>query len=145
MAHKYIEALLDNIKTQLSDINPDMAHICVDITIYISKVPESKSHLTFQDLYQTVSNRESVDEDDFYEAVFFLIRRLQILEQKHEALNPKLGRYERVPDEQEIIEAISERDFFNPFTGQSLTLEEFSEQVLPYFSPSTSFIRAVNA
>ena len=66
-----------------------------------------------------------------------------VLEQHFEALD-RSGNYKIVPDRQQILDDIKQHEFFNPFTGDELSEEQFGEQVITFFSPTQNLIQAVS-
>lgn len=141
MDNKFVIELKKEIKTILMSRKPDIIQPCLEIINYVSIAPERKMHLSFQDLYRVCTK---VSENDFYDAVFFLTRKkTAVLTQNFEALHPRLG-YKAVPNREEILQAMRDDDLYNPFTGDELTEDEFGEQVLTYFTPSSDFMRLLN-
>ncbi|MBE9578031.1 MULTISPECIES: hypothetical protein [Moraxella] len=135
----FLSDVKDKIKE--SRISDDMAKVCFAIIDYLSTEPDKKTHLTFARLYDI---SPKVDENTFYNAVFLLTRhKFGVLEQNFEAINCR-GDYQIVPDKQQIIDDIKEKEFFNPFTGKELSEQEFGEQVLTFFSPTQKMMQAVN-
>lgn len=129
------------IKENLDHFNTEMVEVCYAIIDYVSVGPAKKSHLSFIDLYRI---SPKVDEEIFYDAVFYLTRKnINVLTQEFEALDPKYG-FKQVPDKEQILEDMRNEEFFNPFTGELLTEQEFGVQVLSYFSPSCEFVRKLN-
>ena len=133
------------IKILISDnhtVGQDMQAVCFAIIDYISVGTETKVHLNFDDLYRI---SPEVDENIFYDAIFYLTRPpISILSQEFEALDPIEGRYIEVPDKQEIIEDMRKEEYYNPHTGDKLTLEDFGRQVLTFFKPSKRFMGATS-
>ena len=136
---KEIKILISNNPT----VKKDMQAVCLAIIDYISVGPETKSHLNFDDLYRV---SPVVDEDIFYDAVFYLTRPpVSVLSQEFEALDPTEGIYIEVPDKQEIIEDMRKEEYYNPHTGDELTLEDFGIQVVTFFKPSERFMGTTSA
>ncbi|MEN8549774.1 hypothetical protein ABFW07_10210 [Acinetobacter soli] len=139
MDHVFGEDIKKTIAEQLGHTNGDMATVCFKLFDYIANDPTRKMHLTFIDLYNVVS---PVNENLFYSCVFFLTRKdIDVLTQKFEAWNNNRSRWQVVPDLNEIIIAISEKDYFNPFSGDPLDEVSFSKQVVTFFSPSETIIQ----
>lgn len=135
----FLSDVKDRIKA--SPIDDDVTAVCFAIIDYLSTEPNKKTHLTFTRLYEITPK---VDDEIFYDAVFLLTKnKFSVLEQHFEALDHD-GTYKIVPDRQQIIDDIKNQDFFNPFTGQSLTEEQFGKQVLTFFSPTDKLIQAIN-
>lgn len=130
------------IKSLISDnqaVDKNMQAVCFAIIDYISVGAETKIHLNFDDLYRI---SPKVEEGVFYDAVFYLTRPpISVLSQEFEALEPTEGRYIEVPDRQEIIDDMRKEEYYNPFTGDKLTLEDFGTQILTFFKPSERFMR----
>lgn len=109
---------------------------------YVSIAPSKKGHLTFVDLYKHVD--PSTSEDIFYSAVFFLTKNnVNVLTQKYEAYNSLINRFEAVSDlddVREILDSVASGEYIHPLNGYVLTAEEFNQQVLTYFSPSSVFV-----
>ena len=119
-------------------INKDMQAVCFAIIDYVSVGPETKNHLNFDDLYRV---SPVVDEDIFYDAVFYLTRPpVSILSQEFEALDPIENTYIEVPDKQEIIEDMNNN--LSDYDKYKLTLEDFGRQVVTFFKPSKRFLGA---
>lgn len=139
MDHIFEKEFKRTILEQLGHTNNDMAIVCLELFDYIANDPTKKMHLTFIDLYKVIS---PVNENLFYSCVFFLTRKdIDVLTQKFEAWNNKRSRWQIVPDFDDIIMAISEKDYFNPFSGDQLDEVSFSEQVVTFFSPSETIIQ----
>lgn len=135
----FLSTIKDKIKA--SRISDDMASVCFAIIDYLSTEPNKKSHLTFSRLYEI---SPKVDDETFYDAVFLLTKnKFGVLEQHFEALDGS-GNYKSVTDRQQILDDIKEQEFFNPFTGDELSEEQFGEQVLTFFSPTQKLIQAVS-
>lgn len=133
--------LKSKIKENLDHFDTEVVEVCYAIIDYVSVGPTKKSHLSFIDLYRV---SPKVDEEIFYDAVFYLTRKnINVLTQEFEALDPKYG-FKQVPDKEQILEDMRNEKFFNPFTGELLTEQEFGEQVLSYFTPSCEFVRKLN-
>ncbi|WP_455802692.1 hypothetical protein [Acinetobacter baumannii] len=63
--------------------------------------------------------------------------------QKFEAYNSAIDRYEAIlesEDIKEILDSIASGEYVHPLNGNILTAEEFSKQVLTFFSPSQVFV-----
>lgn len=134
---------LSNVKDKIkaSHISNDMTAVCFAIIDYLSTELNKKTHLTFARLYDI---SPKVDDEVFYDAVFLLTKhKIGILEQHFEAVNRR-GVFQIVPDRQQILDSIREQEFFNPFTGQELTEEQFGKQVLTFFSPTKKLMQAIN-
>lgn len=123
-------------------INEKMASVCLSIIDHVSVGPETRTHLTFADLYRI---SPKVDENIFYEAVFYLTNRnINVLTQEFEALDLR-GVFKAVPDREEILECMRNDELFNPFTGIDLSDEQFGKEVITYFSVSPEFVSLSNA
>ena len=135
----FVSNVKDKIKA--AHISDDMIAVCFAVIDYLSTEPNKKTHLTFRRLYEI---SPKVDDETFYDAVFLLTKnKFSVLEQHFEALD-RDGIYKIVPDRQQIIDDIKNQEFFNPFTGQELSEQEFGEQVLTFFSPTQKLIQAIN-
>jgi len=141
VTHRIVLDLKSRIKENLDHFDTEMVEVCYAIIDYVSVGPTKKSHLSFIDLYRI---SPKVEDEIFYDAVFYLTRKnINVLTQEFEALDPKYG-FKQVPDKEQILEDMRNEEFFNPFTGESLTEQEFGEQVLSYFTPSCEFVRKLN-
>lgn len=141
MEHKTVSSIKNNI-IENSHIGKQMADICLSIIDHVSIGSKTRTHLTFKDLHNLNPN---VDEDVFYDAVFYLTRvNVNVLVQQFEALHPRNG-FVAVPNRKEIIEDMRNDELSNPFTGEELSEEEFGKQVITYFSVSPEFMRLSNA
>ncbi|MDC5278144.1 hypothetical protein OHX04_04825 [Acinetobacter baumannii] len=140
MEHSFVLEIKDRIKTN-HHVEDDMASVCYAIIDYVSIKPSQKSHLSFLDLYRI---SPKVDEEVFYDAVFYLTRKyINVLVQEFEALDLQ-GFFSQVPDREQILEDMRNEEFFNPFSGKPLTEEEFGQEVLTYFTPSPYFMEMFN-
>lgn len=136
MEYLFILEIKHKIKTN-RHVKEDMANVCYAIIDYVAIKPSQKTHLSFLDLYRISPN---VDEDIFYDAVFFLTKKpINVLFQEFEALNLR-GEFQQVPDREQILEDMRNEEFYNPFSGKLLTEEEFGLEVLTYFTPSPYFV-----
>ena len=142
MNETFVLKIKNHVESNLRDINEDMNRVCLAIIDHVAVGPSKKSHLTFTELYRI---SPKVNEDDFYEAVFYLTKKnVNVLKQQFEAFDPNSG-FKSVPDREQIFEDMRNEDFYNPFTGQKLTEQQFGEQVPTYFSPSEYFMEMIDA
>ncbi|WP_288454528.1 hypothetical protein [uncultured Acinetobacter sp.] len=140
MEHSFVLDIKNKIQTN-RHIKEDMANVCYAIIDYVSIKPSQKNHLSFLDLYRV---SPKVDEDIFYDAVFYLTRKhINVLVQEFEALD-LYGSFTQVPDREQILEDMRNEEFFNPFSGKPLTEEEFGQEILTYFTPSPCFMEMFN-
>lgn len=138
----FVNELKSKVFSNLSDIDGDMAEVCLAIIEHVSVGPSKKSHLTFVDLY---SISPKVNEDVFYKAVFYLTRKnIDVLEQQFEAIEPRTCSFQSIPNREDFIEDMRDGELYNPFIGNLLSEEEFGKQVLTYFSPSKCFVEKIN-
>lgn len=138
----FVTKLKSKVCSNLSDIDKDMAEVCLAIIDHVSVGPSKKPHLTFIDLYRI---SPQVNEEVFYEAVFYLTKRsVDVLEQQFEAIEPRTNSFQSIPNRQGFIEDMRDGELYNPFVGNILSEEEFGKQVITYFSPSVSFMEKVN-
>jgi len=139
---QYLLGLKQDIEFQLKDVSTEMLSACLKMIDYVSIAPSKKGHLTFVDLYKHVD--PSTSEDIFYSAVFFLTKNnVNVLTQKYEAYNSLINRFEAVSDlddVREILDSVASGEYIHPLNGYVLTAEEFNQQVLTYFSPSSVFV-----
>lgn len=144
---QYLLGLKQNIEFQLKDVSTEMLSACLKMIDYVSIAPSKKGHLTFVDLYKHVD--PSTSEDIFYSAVFFLTKNnVNVLTQKYEAYNSLINRFEAVSDlddVREILDSVASGEYIHPLNGYVLTAEEFNQQVLTYFSPSSVFVSNLHA
>lgn len=137
----FVNELKSKVFSNLSDIDKDMAKVCLAIIEHVSVGPSKKPHLTFVDLYRV---SPKVDEEVFYEAVFYLTKRsINVLEQQFEALEPRTHSFQPIPNREEFIEDMRDGELYNPFIGDLLNEKVFGEQVIMYFSPSKEFMESV--
>ncbi|MBH0005569.1 hypothetical protein [Psychrobacter sp. SWN149] len=138
----FVNELKSKVYSNLSDIDKDMAEVCLAIIEHVSVGPSKKSHLTFTYLY---SIGPKVNEAVFYEAVFYLtLRNIDVLEQQFEAIEPRTCSFQSIPNKEDFIEDMRDGELYNPFIGDLLSEKEFGEQVITYFSPSKYFMERVN-
>ncbi|WP_151768626.1 hypothetical protein [Acinetobacter oleivorans] len=144
---QYLLELKSKLESQLEEVSTEMLSACLNLIDYVSVAPLKKTHLTFVDLYKHVD--ESTSEDIFYSAVFHLTKKnINVLTQKFEAYNSVIDRYETILDDEdirEILNSIASGDYVHPLSGDTLTPEEFSQQVLTFFSPSQLFVSNLHA
>ena len=144
---QYLLGLKQDIEFQLKDVSTEMLSACLKMIDYVSIAPSKKGHLTFVDLYKHVD--PSTSEDIFYSAVFFLFfNNVNVLTQKYEAYNSLINRFEAVSDlddVREILDSVASGEYIHPLNGYVLTAEEFNQQVLTYFSPSSVFVSNLHA
>jgi len=144
---QYLLGLKQDIEFQLKDVSTEMLSACLKMIDYVSIAPSKKGHLTFVDLYKHVD--PSTSEDIFYSAVFFLTKNnVNVLTQKYEAYNSLINRFEAVSDlddVREILDSVASGEYIHPLNGHVLTAEEFNQQVLTYFSPSSVFVSNLHA
>lgn len=138
----FLNELKTKVYSNLSNIDKDMAEVCLAIIEYVSVGPTKKPHLTFIDLYRV---SPKVNDEVFYKAVFYLTRRsINVLEQQFEALEPRTRSFQSITNKEEFIEDMRNGELYNPFVGNILNEEEFGKQVITYFSPSKLFVEKVN-
>lgn len=139
---QYLLELKSKLASQLEEVSTEMLSTCLNLVDYVSVAPSRKTHLTFVDLYKHVD--PSISEDIFYSAVFYLTKKnVNVLAQKFEAYNSVIDRYEAILDDEdirEILYSITSGDYIHPLSGDTLTAEDFNQQVLTYFSPSDFFV-----
>ncbi|EPL0210965.1 hypothetical protein OCG83_003929, partial [Acinetobacter baumannii] len=139
---QYLIELKSELELQLGEVSAEMLSACLNLVDYVSIAPLKKMHLTFVDLYKHVD--QSISEDIFYNAVFYLTKKnINVLTQKFEAYNSAIDRYEAIlesEDIKEILDSIASGEYVHPLNGNILTAEEFSKQVLTFFSPSQVFV-----
>lgn len=144
---QYLLGLKQDLEFQLKDVSTEMLSACLKMIDYVSIAPSKKGHLTFVDLYKHVD--PSTSEDIFYSAVFFLTKNnVNVLTQKYEAYNSLINRFEAVSDlddVREILDSVASGEYIHPLNGDVLTAEEFNQQVLTYFSPSSLFVSNLHA
>lgn len=144
---QYLLGLKQDIEFQLKDVSTEMLSACLKMIDYVSIAPSKKGHLTFVDLYKHVD--PSTSEDIFYRAVFFLTKNnVNVLTQKYEAYNSLINRFEAVSDlddVRDILDSVASGEYIHPLNGYVLTAEEFNQQVLTYFSPSSVFVSNLHA
>lgn len=134
---------LSQIKDKIKDcrISDETVRICFAIIDFLSNDLDKKTHLTFARLYKISS---PINDDAFYDAIVLLTKnKFGVLEQQFEALHPRDG-FKLVPDKQQILDDIKEQTFYNPFTGQELSEQEFGEQVITFFSPTKKWVEAIS-
>ncbi|MDO5770133.1 MAG: hypothetical protein Q4P13_11570 [Psychrobacter sp.] len=142
MNETFVAELKRKVLLYLGDTDKNMAQVCLAIIEHVSVAPSKKPHLTFLDLYRI---SPKVDENIFYEAVFFLTRNnINVLDQQFQALNPRTKEFQPVPNRNELIESMRDGEFYNPFVGELLDEEGFGKQVLTYFSPSKYFMERLD-
>ncbi|EPK5644809.1 hypothetical protein L3222_004022, partial [Acinetobacter baumannii] len=133
---QYLIELKSELELQLGEVSAEMLSACLNLVDYVSIAPLKKMHLTFVDLYKHVD--QSISEDIFYNAVFYLTKKnINVLTQKFEAYNSAIDRYEAIlesEDIKEILDSIASGEYVHPLNGNILTAEEFSKQVLTFFS-----------
>lgn len=138
----FVNELKTKVYSNLSNIDKDIAEVCLAIIEHVSVGPSKKSYLSFVDLYRI---SPQVDEDKFYEAVFYLTRRnIDVLEQQFKALEPRTCDFQLIPNKEEFIEHMRDGELYNPFIGDLLSEKEFGRQVITYFSPSKRFVEKIN-
>lgn len=144
---QYLIELKQDLEFQLKDVSAEMLSACLKMIDYVSIAPSKKGHLTFVDLYKHVD--PSTSEDIFYSAVFFLTKNnVNVLTQKYEAYNSLINRFEAISDlddVREILDSVASGKYIHPLNGYVLTAEEFNQQVLTYFSPSSVFVSNLHA
>lgn len=134
----FVTKLKSKVCSNLSNIDKDMAEVCLAIIDHVSIGPSKKPHLTFVDLYRI---SPKVNEEVFYEAVFYLTKKtIDVLEQQFEALEPRTCNFQPIPNKENFIEDMRDGELYNPFIGDPLSEEEFGKQVITYFSPSKEFM-----
>lgn len=134
-----MNALSDRIKVVKGIVaedlksHPEMRDACLAILKFLAEERQDVSHITFFRFKEIIGKS---DNSTLISAVYFLAdQKIDVLQQHFEALHPVLERYEEVPLD-DVVHALSEKDFANPFTGEQLTELEFKSLIIPFFSPS---------
>lgn len=118
---------------------------CLEIIDYISSANQHcngnlidnsilSRKFCFDDFRKSVSNE--ISNNDFILIVFYLCQpNIEILQQRFSAFNPNLSQYEDLDDVQiqHLIDMLQSKCYKNPITGENLTQQQFSEQVITYF------------
>lgn len=113
----YIDLLL-----QVEDDNNS-----IDYSIFSRK-------FSFDELRKSVSNE--ISHNDFILIVFYLCQtNIGILKQKFSAYNPKTNQYEDLDHDKIsfLMDILESKCYKNPITGDDLTEQNFSKQVVTYF------------
>ena len=80
-----------------------------------------------------------ISNNDFILIVFYLCQpNIEILQQRFSAFNPNSSQYEDLEDLddvqiQHLIDMLKSKYYQNPITGENLTQQQFSDQVITYF------------
>lgn len=139
-----IASIKIKIQDDLKNKSSEMLELCLKVIDYISIAPELKVDFSLSQIYDSINSIS--DEDVFYNSIFYLTRKnINILTQKFKVLDANKNEYIPYTIDTEFLRALSERDFYNPITGDELSEKEFSEQVLTYFAPSDGFKEKINA
>lgn len=118
-------------------ISSEMINTALVLIENLYSVYNCKCNLDLQELYNLSPN---VDENIFYETVFYLTRpRIKFLIQNFKVFNPISNKYIEFEDKNLIIEMMREENYVNPITNSNLSLEEFGNQVLTYFTVAEEY------
>lgn len=120
----------------------DVQKGCLEIIEYLFSVDiDKETSFYFTELRNHVSNE--INNDDFITSVFYLTRQdIRILEQNFSAFNPIVNNYEPIY-KNDVIEMLQDKLYYNPITGNDLTQEQFSQEIITYFNPTSEFIRKI--
>lgn len=124
-------------------INKEMSFVCCFIIDYIFTNPSNvESKLRFDFLFNL--STYITDENIFYESVFYLSRfPIKLLDQKFEALDIFKNEYVEISDKEQILDMMRFEKYYNPIDKREITLEEFSVEVLTYFTVSDKYRKLI--
>lgn len=96
----------------------------------------------FDDLRKHVS--KEIDDEDFIYSVFYLTQpEINVLQQRFSAWRDIEESF-IVVDSEHVLEMLRTKSFYNPHSGEPLSEEEFSEQVITFFTPTNYFVEKKN-
>lgn len=112
---------------------------CIQIIDYlVSVVDDQESSFHFQEMRENVDS--SINDEDFITSVFYLTRfDFKLLDQRFSAFSRIDQRFIEI-DKNLVLNMLKTRDFYNPFSGDDLSEEEFSNQILTYFVVTQFFL-----
>lgn len=134
---------LKELITSNPKINKDMRFVCCFIIDYIFiNSTNIESKLKFDFLYHLLTYIP--DENVFYESVFYLTRfPIKLLDQKFEALDVHKNEYIEIFDKEQILDMMRSEKYYNPIDNREITLKEFSNEVLTYFTVSNKYKKLI--
>lgn len=136
---KYYKNLIFNSRFSKETRVKEGCLLIIDF-LFSKKNLDCKTSFYFEDLRKVIPN--DFDDEDFITSVFYLTRKhIAILEQNFSAFDEKNGSYTSMPEfKNDVIEMIKNKNYYNPISRDDLTIEQFGEQILTYFNPTTKFI-----
>jgi len=119
----------------------DVKQGCLELLDYLTEESslDLETSFYFEELRQHVS--KEIDDEDFIYSVFYLTRPdVNVLKQEFSAWKPIINDFALVEDKTYILEMLRDQEYANPFSGDDLSSQEFEEQVLTFFTPTTYFL-----
>ncbi|HEN9589687.1 hypothetical protein R4463_07795 [Acinetobacter baumannii] len=138
----YFHTLITN--TRFS-IDTDVKQGCLELLDFLIEYPslDLETSFYFDELRKHVSLE--VEDDDFIYSVFYLARpEINILKQEFSAWKESVHDFVLFEDKNFILEMLRDKNYVNPFSGEDLSSEEFEEQVLTFFTPTSYFLEMRN-
>ncbi|MCE6006026.1 hypothetical protein [Acinetobacter soli] len=123
----------------------DVQQGCLELLDYLIEKSnlDLETSFHFDELRHCVSSQ--IDDEDFIYSVFYLTRsNINVLKQEFSAWKEIEQDYVFVEDKTIILEMLRDKEYANPFSGDSLSPEEFEEQVVTFFTPTYHFLEMKN-
>ena len=124
----------------------DVKQSCLELLDYLieRRSLDLETSFHFEELRNYVSPK--IDDEDFIYSVFYLTRPgINVLKQEFSAWKEVVNDYVFVEEKIIILEMLRDKEYANPFSGQELRPEEFEEQVITFFTPTSHFLEKKNA
>jgi len=137
-SRSYFHTLIINTKFST---DTDVKKGCLELLDFLIEQPslDLETSFYFEELRKHVSLE--IEDDDFIYSVFYLARpEVNILKQEFSAWKESVHDFVLVEDKNFILEMLRDKEYVNPFSGEELSSEEFEEQVLTFFTPTSYFL-----
>lgn len=123
----------------------DVKKSCLELLDYLVEKDnlDLETSFHFEELRQYVSPQ--VDDEDFIYSVFYLTRpNINVLKQEFSAWKESVHDFVFIEDRAFILDMLRDKEYTNPFSGEELSPEDFEEQVITFFIPTSHFLEKKN-
>jgi hypothetical protein len=118
--------------------NVPAAPLCLRIIDYIAELPQSNRQMLTYRTLQVAAGKSTVD-DDLLAAVNILVNSpIAVFDAHGLFIDDDESEFELTPEE--LLEATRSGTFIHPESGESVP--EYSEKIVPFFTPSARFLDA---
>ncbi|WP_312050160.1 hypothetical protein [Acinetobacter courvalinii] len=122
----------------------DVRASCIQLLNFLVSVENLDIEYSYSldDLRDQVSLE--IDDEDFIYSVFYLTNpEVNVLKQGFYAWRDIEENFVPVNSE-DVIEMLNSKNYYNPHSGEALSEEDFLDQIVTFFSPTTYFLEKRN-